>query len=157
MSVTVSVTGLRELEAQLAKLSKATGKAALRRALKTAAQPLADLAQSKAPVGDTRTLAPSITVGTRLSERQAKRHRRMFRDDRASVEMFVGAGPLPSAHNQEFGNIHMAAQPFLRPAWDQDREALLERLRADLWQQVSKAIVRAEKRAARAAAKRTGS
>ncbi|MFQ6756940.1 HK97 gp10 family phage protein, partial [Cereibacter sphaeroides] len=99
MSVTVSVTGLREIEAQLAKLSKATGKAALRRALKTAAQPLADLAQSKAPVGDTHTLAPSITVGTRLSERQAKRHRRMFRDDRASVEMFVGAGPLPSAHN----------------------------------------------------------
>ena len=156
MSATIRVEGLRELEAQLEKLSKAAGKAALRRALKTAAQPLADLAQSKAPVGDTKRLAPSIIVSTKLSKRQAGLHRRMFRDDRASVEMFVGAGPLPSAHNQEFGNVHMPPQPFMRPAWDEDRDALLDRLKGELMAEIQKAIGRAERRAARAAAKEQG-
>ena len=27
-------------------------------------------------------------------------HKKMFRDEKAAVEMFVGAGPLPQAHNQ---------------------------------------------------------
>ncbi|AZB56549.1 HK97 gp10 family phage protein [Cereibacter sphaeroides] len=161
MSVTVSVSGLRELEAQLANLSRAAGKGALRRALHRAAKPLAELAASKAPERSG-ALKGSIIVGAKLNGRQTRLHRRLFRDDRAAVELFVGPSYLRGdggrhGHLVEFGTLHMAAQPFLRPAWDQDREALLERLRADLWQQVSKAVARAEKRAARAAAKRTGS
>jgi HK97 gp10 family phage protein len=153
MSVTVRLEGFKELEAELEKLSKAAGKGAIRRSLKKAAQPLADLAQSMAPRGDTHTLAPSVTVGTRLSKRQAGMHRRMFRDDRASVEMFVGAGPIPSAHTQEFGTIYHPPQPFLRPAWDQDQRALLDRLSALMWQEIQKSVARAERRAARQAAR----
>tara|TARA_R100000049_G_C1899371_1_gene49895 strand:- start:490 stop:729 length:240 start_codon:yes stop_codon:yes gene_type:complete len=73
----------------------------------------------------------------------------MFANDRAAVEMFVGPGPDPAAWNQEFGNIHHDAQPFLRPAWDQDQRALLDRLKVELWADIEKALTRARRRAAR--------
>lgn len=57
---------------------------------------------------------------------------------------------------QEFGSIKQAPQSYMRPAWDQDREALLGRLKVEIWAEIRKAIVRAEKRAARAAAKAAG-
>ena len=154
MTATVRLEGFKELEAELERLAKpAARKASGRRALRRAAQPMADLAQGLAPRGDTQRLAPSITVGTRLSKRQARMHRRMFRDERAAVEMFVGAGPLPAAHTQEFGTINHGPQPFLRPAWDQDQRAMLDRIKAELWADIQKAVARAERRAARMAAR----
>ena len=152
MTASLRLEGFRELEQELAKLgSHTTRRASARRALRKAAQPMADLAQSMAPRGDTQTLAPSITVGTKLSKRQQGLHRKMFRNDRAAVEMFVGAGPLSSAHTQEFGTIHHAPQSFMRPAWDQEQGPILDRLKAELWADISKAVARAERRAARAA------
>ena len=154
MAVKMRLEGFAELERELDRLGRATTqKASLRRSLKKAAQPMAALAQGMAPRGETGMLASSVTVSTKLSKRQRGLHRRMFRDDRAAVEMFVGAGPLASAHTQEFGARHHAAQPFMRPAWDQDREAMLGRLKAALWTDIQKAVARAEKRAARLAAK----
>jgi HK97 gp10 family phage protein len=152
MSVTFKVEGFKELDAELAKLgSPSARRASGRRSLRRAAEPLAELAQSLAPKGDTNTLAPSITVGTKLSKRQSRMHRKMFRDDRSAVEMFVGAGPYSSAWNQEFGNRNHAAQPYLRPAWDQDKNAMLERLKKELWADIQKSLARAERRAARLA------
>lgn len=149
---TLKLEGFSELAEALEQLGKATTqKASLRRALKAAAEPMADKAQARAPVGDTRTLAPSIIVSTRLSKRQASLHRRMFRNDRAAVEMFVGAGPLPSAHAQEFGTIHHAAQPFMRPAFDEDKMAFLDRLKQEIAADIKKTVARAEQRAARLA------
>ena len=151
---TVRIEGFKELEAELEKLARpAARKASARRALRKAAEPMAALAQSLAPRGETGTLAPSVSIGTRLSKRQQGLHRRMFRNDRAAVEMFVGAGPLASAHTQEFGTIHHSPQPFLRPAFDQDKDAMLDRLKAELWADIQKAVARAERRAARAAAR----
>jgi HK97 gp10 family phage protein len=148
---TVSLEGFKELERELEKLSKAAGKGALRRSLKKAGQPMADLMQSLAPIGETATdaLADSVTIGTQLSKRQKGMHRRMFRDDKASVEMFVGPGPDPAAWNQEFGNINHGAQPFARPAWDQEAKPTLERLKPLLWSEIEKSLSRAARRAAR--------
>lgn len=153
MTVTVQIEGMRELERELEQLSKSLGKAVLRRALKKSATPLADLMRDLAPRGDTASddLAESIMVGTRLSKRQARMHRRMFRDDRASVEMFVGPGPDPAAWNQEFGNIIHGPQSFVRPAWDQDHRAMLDRLGSQLWIELEKTVLRAQRRAAKAA------
>ena len=151
---TVKLEGFKEIEAELAKLGNPNQrKASARRALRKSAQPMADLAQSMAPRGDTGTLAPSISVGTKLSKRQRGLHRRMFRNDRAAVEMFVGAGPLSSAHTQEFGTINHGPQPFMRPAFDQEAKPMLERLKAELWDDIQKAVARAERRAARLAVK----
>lgn len=148
MSTTVKVTGLRELDKALCELPKATGKAVLRRVLKKAAQPIADHAEMLAPK-DKGTLARSIDVSTELSRRQASLHRKMFKSDKASVEMFVGAGPLSSAHNQEFGNENMGAQPFMRPAWDGGQTQVLESIKADLGDEIMKAAARLAKKAAR--------
>jgi HK97 gp10 family phage protein len=150
---TVKIHGLRELEAALADLPTATGKNVLRRVLNARAQPIADAASSMAP-DDPATgghdLRSSIGVSTKLSPRQKGLHRKMFKDDKAAVEMFVGAGPLPQAHLQEFGTVHHGPQPFMRPAWDEGQGQLLDGIAADLWSEIDKAAKRVAKKRAKA-------
>lgn len=148
MSMEMQLEGFRELEDALDDLSRAAGKGVLRRSLRKAAQPMADLMADAAPRGQGH-LQESIAVSSKLSKRQAAEHRAMFRDQRAAVEMFVGAGALPQAHQAEFGNEHQAPQPFARPAWDQDQGALLERLGGHLWEEFEKSLARAKRKAAK--------
>jgi len=153
MRVTVRTEGFAELERALDQLGKAaTQKATLRRAATKALQPVADMAQSLAP-RLTGALQLSVGVGTRLSRRQAGLHRRMFRDDRAAVEVFAGAGPLAQATQSEFGNRDQASQPFLRPAWDAEGRATLDRLATEMWAEIQRTAARQARRAARLAAK----
>lgn len=166
MAQTVRVEGLRELEAALKDLSKATGKSVLRRVLLKRAEPVAAAARAMAP-DDPDTggydLRKSITVGTKLSRRQASLNRaatgggaRMtaegFRSDpKNSVEVFVGAGPVPHAHLQEFGTVNHGPQPFMRPAWDANKNGVLAGLKDDLWAEIEKAAKRLAKKAAKLA------
>lgn len=151
MKMTVKTTGFKDLERALMQIEKAsTAKGVMRRALKKAAQPIADKAEAMAPE-DKGTLKASVAVGTKLSRRQKRLHRKMFKNDKATVEMFVGAGPLSSAHNQEFGNEHNAPQPFMRPAWDAEAQPTLDRLGKEMWSEIEKQAKRAAKKAAKAA------
>ncbi|WP_417257356.1 HK97 gp10 family phage protein [Celeribacter sp.] len=132
----VKVEGLSDIEKALSQIEKAaTRKASMRRALKKAGQPMADKMRVLAPRGETATddLADSVIIGTKLSNRQKAQHKKMFKDDRAAVEMFVGPGPDPAAWNQEFGNVNHGAQPFARPAWDAEAMPTLERLSDEMW------------------------
>lgn len=155
MTVTVEVEGLKELDAALEQLTKSAGKGVLRRSLKKSAEPLANAMRMLAPdrpgSPEDRDLRLSIGVSTKLSPRQRGLHRRMFRNDKASVEMFVGAGPLPHAHLVEFGTFKDQPQPFARPAWELDQRAMLNRLTKQLWIELEKSIARAERKAARQA------
>lgn len=166
MGVKMDLTGFKELEAELEKLSKAAGKGVLRRSLIKAAQPTAALMNSLAPLGATGNLKGSIVVSTNLATNQGNLHRKMFRDERSSVEVFVGADWHLSgqhAHLVEYGTGpryqkksgkfvgSMPAQPFGRPAWDRDQGPMLERLKADLWAEIQKAVARAERKAAKQA------
>ena len=167
MSVTVDLTGFAELEKELERLSRSAGKAVLRRALKKAGEPLVEIARGNVPV-DTGGLAASMAISTKLDKRQAGQHRKMFRNDKASVEMFIGPsydlgaggrhghlvefGTKPHINGGKFaGTMHpgTAPRPFMRPAWDGDQTAMLERLKVDLWDEISKTIKRAEARAAK--------
>lgn len=167
MSVTIDLQGFAELEQELDRLSKSAGKGVLRRSLKKAAEPMAALARSMVPVDDG-DLQASITVSTRLDKRQAGRHRKMFKDDRASVEMFLGPsydlgaggrhghlvefGTGPHINKGKFaGTQHpgTAPQPFMRPAFDRDGLKMLDRLGQDLWAELDKSIKRAERKAAK--------
>lgn len=153
MTEIVSLEGFSDLDRELEALSKAAGKGVLRRSLKKAGQPMADLMKDLAPIGETATdeLAESVTIGTKLSNRQAGIHKRMFRSDKASVEMFVGPGPDPAAWNQEFGNVNHGPQPFARPAWDQEARPTLDRLGVELWAELEKSVARAARKAERQA------
>jgi HK97 gp10 family phage protein len=144
----LKLQGFADLDKALEELSKAAGKGVLRRSLKKAAEPMAELARSMAPVGDTGNLAGSVAYGTKLTKRQAALHRKMFRDDKASVEGFVGAND-PAAVQMEFGNINHGPQPFMRPAFDQDAMPLLDRLGKELAAEVEKSVTRARRKAAR--------
>lgn len=143
MSFSVKVEGLSELEAHLEKLKPATGRAALRRAGIASLEGFARSARGKAPI-DEEELFESIDVSTKLSDRQAKQHKKMVRDDRSSVEVFAGAGPLPQAHLQEFGTYKEPPQPFMRPAWEEERLNVLSELKNLLWFEVLSAVERSK-------------
>lgn len=147
MRTVVTIEGLRELDRALGQLPKATGKNVLRRVLRTVGEPIAEAGAANAPVREGH-LRESYGVGTKLTRRQAKLHKKMFKNDRASVEMFVGPND-PSAVQTEFGNEHQAAEPHLRPAWDAGKGPALESIKAELWSEIDKAAKRLARKAAR--------
>lgn len=143
-TTTVRLEGFQELDDVLGQLERrTTQKAVLRRALKTAAEPIARRARSLAPVFE-ENLVESIDVSTRLTRRQSRIHRKMFRDERAAVEMFVGPNDA-SGVQQEFGNERHSPQPFMRPAWDAEKLKTLERLKVEIADELTKALARAGK------------
>jgi len=143
------IEGLADLERAFEEIGNVNQrKSSARRAMKKAAQPIADDAARLAP-REFGTLSESITVGTKLSKRQATLHRKMFKDDRAAVEMFVGAGPLSRAHNQEFGNENHAPQPFMRPALQKNVTGYLGTLGKEMWADLEKTAKRDANKAIR--------
>lgn len=144
----VRIEGLRELEAALADLPKATGKNVLRRVLKKAAAPIASDAQANAPsfVG---LLSRNVAAASRLTKRQAGIARK---EGKSSVEVHVGVTD-PAGVQNEFGNVHQQAQPFLRPAWDANKDGALRTIAADLGTEIEKAAKRQARKTARRAAK----
>ncbi|MDX1127452.1 HK97 gp10 family phage protein [Sinorhizobium medicae] len=148
------VEGLRELDRALSELPKATAKSVLRRTLLKAGGPLADEMRNLAPDDPSTSggdLKSSIAVGTKLSRRQAKLHRREFKNDKAFAEVFVGPGPDPAAWNQEFGNINHGPQSFARPAWDGKQREVLDVIKIETWNEIEKAAQRLARKAARLA------
>lgn len=152
MAVRVKVEGLRDLDEALGELPKSTAKAVLRRILKKAGQPIANDAQIKAPVLSG-ALKMSIGVGTKLTRRQASQHRKLFKNDKASAEMFVGPGGLTQAITQEFGTFKEPPQPFMRPAWDGNKNTALDIIKSELGTEIEAAAKRVARKAARLAAK----
>lgn len=130
----VSVEGLREVSAALNKVGRSISRDVQRAALEEPARDIAARAIELAPK-DEGDLRESITVSDKLSSRQAGLHKKVAPDD---VEVFVGAGPLPQAHLQEYGTETNAAQPFMRPAWDAIRPTILERIKQKLWAELRK-------------------
>jgi HK97 gp10 family phage protein len=138
MKTTVKLEGLREVKATLQRLRATTETSIIKQVLSARAEPIAETARRLAPVehGD---LHGGIVVSDRLTARQRGLHQKRGPNE---VEVFVGAGPHPQAHLQEFGTSHHPAQPFMRPAWDQHKEKALEGIVADFWAAIKKALAR---------------
>ncbi|MGB6230836.1 MAG: HK97-gp10 family putative phage morphogenesis protein [Litorimonas sp.] len=145
MTITVKVEGLKDLESALFGLKTATAKGVGRRTLKKAGAPLADKMRALAPEaqGD---LKDAIGVST-------KTRRDMRRVDPVEVHVGVATSEGRVAVNQEFGNEDHPAQPFARPAWQGMKMAVLDDIKDTLAVEVAKSVARAERKAARAAAK----
>jgi HK97 gp10 family phage protein len=142
----VRVEGLAELEAALAELPKATGKNVLKRVLMAAAAPIEAEAAAAAP-HFTGRLRRDVATGTRLTRRQAGLARKLGRSE---VEVHVGVKD-PAGIQNEFGNIHQRAQPFLRPAWDANKDGALQTIASQLGEEIEKSAARLARRAARRA------
>jgi HK97 gp10 family phage protein len=144
---TFRVEGLKDLREALEEFPKATQVSVQRRALLKAGEPIETAAEASAPVRRGK-LQKSITKGTKLTRRQKKLHRK-----HSKVEVFVGAGGVPQAHLQEFGSIHGAPQPFMRPAWDAHKQEALDRYKRELGTEIQKTAERRARKAARELAK----
>lgn len=132
----VKLTGMRELERNLAKLPPAVRRTNALKALREGGEITAKVARSLAPV-DQGDLRESIHAGATLATSQ--------RGDRgavAPVESYVGPGQHPQAITQEFGTFKEPAQPYMRPAWESTRMAVLDRIGALLGIYIERAIVR---------------
>lgn len=153
MRTKVRIDGLRELDAALGELPKATAKAVLRRVGIKALQPMAEAARGMAP-DDPATggndLKTSITVGTKLNKRQAAMAKKD--EGKAFVTVYMGTND-PAGVQQEFGNVNHGPQPFMRPAFEQEARGAIDIVGKDLGEEIRKT---AERRARRLAKKAAG-
>ena len=150
-NVTVKLEGLADTVANLELLARSTQKNAIRRTLQKAGEPVASTASALAP-HETGNLAFSIVVATQLT----RRHKAEQRNRASEVEVYVGpaggTGALYYASHQEFGTVLSHANPYMRPAWDSQKENVLRMIITGLGTEVDKAAQRAARKAARLAA-----
>lgn len=147
MKTTFKIDGLAELDAALGELTQSAAKGVLRRVGRQALAPVDTAWREKAP-RLTGALAKSGSVGSKLTRSQRKALER-----ESFVEVFAGPGPDPAAIQDEFGNAHQAPQPFLRPAWEENKGEVLEIVKRNLGAEIDKAAQRAARKAARQLAK----
>jgi hypothetical protein len=156
--VKVSVEGLREVDAALGELGKATGRNVMRRVALVGLERIAEEARRLAPNNpDTggNDLRESIAVSTKLGG-YAKRLNRRSKSEAEAHMGPAGKGGTkapPQGTQQEFGNQNHGPQPFMRPAWDGGKDALFQGIKEDLWTEISRAAARKAKKAARLAAR----
>lgn len=150
----VKIEGLKEVEAALAQLPKATGRNVMRRVGVKRLEPIAERAGSIAAGNNwSGDLAGSFAASAKAAG-YAKRI------GRKASEVEVYAGPAgrggkapPQGSQQEFGNVNHGPQASLRPAWDEEKGDILPGLADDFWEEISKAAKRIARKTARLAAK----
>lgn len=158
--MSVSVSGLSDLDRALGNLSKATARNVLRRTLTKAAEPIRDEAKRLAPV-KTGKLRDSIMISARVknkvgnAEYSAAMRAGLGKDAARSAllaarkagkgagsfaEVYVGpargAGVIRYAHIVEFGSVDTAMQPYMRPAWDATKNQALSLIKGELASQI---------------------
>lgn len=159
----MKVEGLRELDAALREMKKATAKAVARRALLRAAEPIARDAASNVHSYSGST-GRTIGVESSLTKRQKKAagggakaqagggYRAVSKD---FVEVHVGPttggayakAPDPAGLMQEFGTHNQPPHPFLRPAWDSNKGKALDAIKEELGAEIEKTRKRAAAKA----------
>jgi hypothetical protein len=155
MSMKLKIEGAGDIEKALAQFARGTSKGIGRRAMKKALKPVQRAAEGS---------AFEIAITSKLAPRQ----RGMARGDqtRSKVSLYVGpvqqdGSHAPHAHLIEFGTgdrYHKSgkyvgfvlADPFMRPAWDANQQVMLSILRAEIWNEIEKALARAARKAAKA-------
>lgn len=147
---TVKTSGFKELEQAMLELPRSTAKGVARRAAKKALQPMADRAAELAPddpkTGDN-DLNRSIEVATKTTSRAQK-------EGRDEVKAFMGPNPkkihrYSAAIVNEFGSHKMQAQPYMRPAWDEEAMPTLDRLGKIMGDEIIKSVKRRRKKLAK--------
>ncbi len=165
MSMTFKTEGFAELDQVLGTLSKASARAASRRALTDAAEPMAAAARRNAPRDDDQ-LYENIDISPRAkgadgraafaqalaggASRSAARAASRAASGGSFVQVYLGpTTKAPHAHFQEFGTVHHPPEPYLRPAFDAEAKPTIRRLGVTLADEIGKAAARAARRAAR--------
>jgi hypothetical protein len=133
-----------EIVQALSELPHATEKNVMRRGMIEALQPMADSAAAHAPKATGR-LSEGIHIGTKLTSHQ----RSEARETKSYVEVYMGPHPGVKGIANEFGTFKMAPQPYMRPAWDGGKSALLDRMKTFIWAQIKRSAERLARKTAR--------
>lgn len=147
----IALEGAKELDEALVALAEEfhprNVKSVLRGALKDGGKIIADAGQANAP-REKGELAESYTVGSKLSRRQKRLHKK-----ESPLEVFVGPTPHAKSVQTEFGNAHQAPHPHLRPAWDSNWQRVLDVIISQIKERLEKTRARLARKAERDAAK----
>lgn len=128
------VAGLDDLNRKLRQLGAKTGVAVLRKAARKAMKPVED-AMRQGAREDTGSLKASIGMRARAGSRSSR-----------SRAVTISVGPLKKSRgsgdgkqalnninnkaiSQEYGNAKQSAKPFIRPALDNNKSAILDTLK----------------------------
>lgn len=161
MSNAIEIKGLKQLRDKLVSLGGATSVKVLTSAARKSMKIVAEEARALAPEGPTGHLKKSIrlaavkprrgsvvaSVGIVVTARKVREEIPIPEVGMVSISEKVDASWR--WHFTEFGTSHSKASPFLRPAFDKHKDAVV----AECKNVLSKAIDRAVKQAAKAAAK----
>jgi HK97 gp10 family phage protein len=163
------VSGAKELGQLFDELPKSLSDSVLRETGKKALQPVADEAKTliaRQSLGATAKVLNSIQISTVLKASQKAGEKRKPGD----VVVYVGASSPKGnvAHLVEFGTgprYHkdgsyagiMPAEPFMRPAWDTNKDKVLQIYRDEIWNVLKKAVRRLRGRAERGTISKTQS
>jgi len=140
-SVTVKVEGLQELGMRMKSLSEDVNKRIARAATAAGAVVIRNSAQAKVPV-DTGNLKKNIIV-KRLPKGESSltsEHIVTVRKGKLTAKQ-KGSGLKDAYYGQfvEFGTAKMPARPYLRPAFDQDKERAVEAIKSRIAARLKKA------------------
>jgi HK97 gp10 family phage protein len=164
----IKIEGLKEIQAALQDLSKATARNVVKRVLLKRAQPIVEAARTRAPVRTGRVrdsiiaqarggnagkaaFAEAMRGGASRAE-AGRAAREANRAAGSIVEVVIG--PHDGAFYAslvEFGTAHSSPKPFLRPAWDAGKIQVLDGVGDDMWAEIQKALARQARRQAKAA------
>lgn len=148
-TVSVEVRGLRELGRQLAELQKDIQTKVARSAVSAGAQVIRKLAKAKAPASTSPALTPEVPPGylrdSIIARRQTKSRKTAeyavtvrHKGKRANLRK-DGTNPYQVGIFNEFGTVKMPARPFMRPAFEQGKQAALEQIQKRLRDRIAKA------------------
>lgn len=156
MSMKLKIEGAGAIERALAEMARGTSKGVVRRAMKKALKPVAEAAEAS-------PFAIAVTSKLAANQRQGSVRDR----GRSLVSLYVGpvqsdGSHAPHAQLYEFGTgpryhkktgkyvgVQMA-DPFMRPAWDENQDQVLKILKREIWIEIEKAMERAKRKAAKA-------
>ncbi len=148
MKVDLSAEGFREIDNLLADLEKAVAKPIVKRALTEQLKPVADMANALWSGADDRAF--SVSTKARHASRAVRTG--------SSVTVYTGATKFaPHAHLLEYGTAPryhksgkyvgaVAPQPVLWPAWEANKDAVLQGLAEEIRNQIIAAAERRVKR-----------
>jgi HK97 gp10 family phage protein len=146
-SMKVGIEGLPELLKTLEELPKSTQKSTLQRVLKKAGQPILESIERGASAHrDSGRMVESFSISTRLNPANQKS---ATREGKNFAEVYVGTRRGSAAILVEWGTVNMTAKPFIRPAWDSNKERALGIIRSEIWSEVSKSAARNAKKLAK--------
>lgn len=147
---TLKIEGLKDLEKALMKLPLSTGKSVLRKVLLKAAEPIKNRARDLAP-DDPKTPDIDLNTSIEASTKQRRGYGLRGREGNQAATVYIGPTKdgYPQAIMQEFGTIHHAAQPYMRPAWDGGKNKALDDIKDGLWKEIEKSAARLAKKAAK--------